>query len=212
MDEGEGGGMTIHDVAAYLARFDAPPRIVQKWEDEAPDASADAASPLEKDEAAPAVDMLALRAEIEAQYAAAREHDHAAFEERLSRAREDWTTETAETLCRRLIDSLENAARDMRADVAKILRPFVAQKIADRATDELILSVRQAIKSDDARALTISGPADLLDKIGFALAKEDVAMKRIVSDAVDVRVEFQTTVVETCLDSWMHNLFDKEQD
>ena len=74
------------------------------------------------------------------------------------------------------------------------------------------MSVRQAIKSDGARRLTISGPADLLDRIGDALMKEEITMTRIVRDDVDLRVELSVTAVETCLAAWARNLSDKERD
>jgi len=114
--------MTIHDVAAYLARFDAPLRIVQSWDESATDSAPDVPPTPQLEKPVPVVDTNALRAELEAHYVAARELDRAAFEERLRRARDDWTTAAAETLCRRMTEALERIASELRADVAKILR------------------------------------------------------------------------------------------
>ncbi len=82
--------MNVHDAAAYLLRFDAPPIL-------APEANSPSNSieipPPESEE--PSIDPLQMRMELEASFAEALHEERRAHAEELSNARERWTQEQA---------------------------------------------------------------------------------------------------------------------
>lgn len=197
--------MTIHDVSAYLTRFDAPPPIIVG------DAAVEPAS-LPEDEGGapeappPPIDADKLRAEMEAEFSAALAAEQESFARKLQEARERWIVAEAEALRNAVTQSLEAAIESLRADLARILTPFVSREIAQRALDETIASVRQALANEHAPAIQVSGPSDLLDRISAALSADNVVLSLSEREGVDARVTFASTTIETRLGDWMRRL------
>ncbi len=86
------------------------------------------------------------------------------------------------------------------------MTPFVSDRIAAHALDELVQSLRTAIEIGDASIISMKGPRDLLEKLRSALADKGVAIDCFVEEAMDVRIALGSTVIETRLDDWMRRL------
>lgn len=206
-------GAIIHDVSAYLTRFDAPPTAMtlDEEEDRAPAMESlfeapEPVAPEPEPEPEPQVDREAIIAEFQARQEAALDAQRAEFEARLRDERERWATEQGAALSARLAQALDTAFEELRSDVARIISPFVAREVTGRVTEDLIAALRTGLANDGASAMEIRGPRDLLEKIESALASEPVAISCHESDEVDARVTFASTTVETSLSDWMNLL------
>ncbi len=154
--------MNIHDVSAYLLRFDEPPCLppppspspVLETLFEAPmegfseEFAPDPVAPAERDDAE------LLRRVFEEELAAALEKQQAAHEEDLRRLRTQWLEEQGEILSRRLSESLAEALETLRTDVARVLAPFVAKGVEQTTSEELINAIRRAVAGETDRRST----------------------------------------------------------
>jgi len=216
--------VTIRKASAYLTSFDAPTPA-----NDAHDASHASVSPVDDPAPVPAdptsvggepenlnEDSLRpqyavstpeeIAAEIETKIVAAVEAERQAAEERLRQAREDWTTEMADSLARRLEQSMGEAIDSIRDDVARILAPFISREVFRQSLEEMTASVKKGLVGAIDPAIEISGPADVIDKLSHALANRDIAVIARESDVIDARIDFGTTTIETALEAWLTGL------
>jgi len=216
--------VTIRKASAYLTSFDAPTPA-----NDAHDASHASVSPVDDPAPVPAdptsvggepenlnEDSLRpqyavstpeeIAAEIETKIVAAVEAERQAAEERLRQAREDWTTEMADSLARRLEQSMGEAIDSIRDDVARILAPFISREVFRQSLEEMTASVKKGLVGAIDPAIKISGPADVIDKVSRALADRDIAIIAHESDRMDARVLFGSTTIETALEAWLAQL------
>jgi hypothetical protein len=211
--------MLIHDVSAYLMRFDAPtpspPEVDLDVEallassvEGLIDAPLDAPSEQPFIPEEPAIDPQALREQLETEFAASLAAEREAHEANLRLAREQWVEQEAEAIGQRLTQALDFAIESLRDDVARVLSPFVSREIGETALDELITSVRRAIANESAPALSVCGPKDLVAKISLALGN-DVALHVVEGDSVDVTVDLSPIRIETRLEEWMRLLSEE---
>jgi hypothetical protein len=203
--------MTIHNISAYLQCFDAvdppiePPPVNEKKRELEKDA---AAAP----GAAAQSDVESIRRNLEEAFAARLQTERDEHARALLLAREQWTREEARTLGERLMQALEAGLAELRADVARVMTPFVSREIAEKSLEELICAARRAIADENAPVVSLAGPADLVEKVQLALGAEKIAAIRIESDAVDVRVDLRAARLETRLGAWMSRLAKAERD
>lgn len=199
--------MTIRAAALYLMSFDAPPPL-------APPAEIAPIQPTGQTICVPDAIALAgsgesetreqeIHAALEQEFNIALEAERAGLADRLRVERDKWTSEQAETLGRQVTRELDVALENLRTDVATILTPFISEQISNRVLEELIAAVRAGLSDEESPAIEMAGPRDLLEKISGALADESLRIKRHENDAIDVRVAFGSTMVETCLGQWM---------
>lgn len=215
---------TIRKASAYLTSFDAPPPA-----NDVHVASDAPASPIEDSAAAwndptlvgdepdqplevelrppPAVSTPeAMTEEVERKIASAIDIERQAAEQRLQHARENWTTEIADRLAQQFEQSMNEAADRFRDDVAGILSPFISREVFSRTIEEMTVNVKKALAGAVEPAIEISGPADVIDKLSRALADRDIAIIARESDAMDARVHFGSTTIETALEAWLTGL------
>lgn len=205
--------MTIHDVASYLTRFDAPPTAMAlKEEDETPGVESlfEIPEPLAPEPAAPAPEPTPGREEIyaecETKFQAALAAEREAFENRLNQERDNWATQEAAALSEKLTRALDNAVENLRGDIARILSPFVSKEISLRMLDDVTAALRAGVANEAAPAIRVHARKDLLQKIECALAPEKIALTLVESDDVEIHATFGSTTVETCLSEWMTRL------
>ncbi len=209
-------GAHIHAASAWLLRFDEPQPAPAAPEEFFEPASAEAleeSAPLfdlgeqhHEQELPPApVDADALRRDFEEEMAAALLKQQEAHEEALRLARSQWLEQETE-IGQRIAEELENAFEALRSDVARILTPFVAREVEQKANEDLVSAARRAFADEEASAMRLEGPRDLMEKITQALAAQSVAVTLIEADGVDVRIDLSHTRIETCLDAWMRRL------
>ena len=201
--------MTIHRAAAYLTRFDdaPPPSSVRMGEnDDAPTLAA--ILPLTPPEPPPEPQPSAeeVLAEAEARFAETLDAEREAFAARLREERERWTTEQAELLNQKVALAFEAAIRSIRADVARVLCPFVSQAIADRTADELVAALRDGLANENDAVVSINAPRDLLEKVEAAMKRDAITIAAQEADTVDARIVFASTIVETSLGDWIARL------
>jgi flagellar biosynthesis/type III secretory pathway protein FliH len=167
MDARQGGGMTIHSAAVYLVRFDQPPSAPAATagaNDDAPEIEPLAASPPPPDEPPPppARSEEEILAEAETKFKAALVQEREAFERRLEEERARWVKEQGEALGREFARSQEQSMTALRADVARILSPFVSREIVDRVLEDLIAAMRRGLANEESPLVSVSAPRDLL--------------------------------------------------
>lgn len=201
--------MTIYDAASYLTRFDAPAPIALPQQ-EAVDAAIEfETADLRQEDMTAEAEREAMRIELEAQLRAALQEERQAYEQRLQAARAQWTSQTAEEFSQRMCRAFDAAFDALREDVSAILTPFVSREIAAQALDETIMAARAALADENAPAISLRGPKDLLDKMRESLNSAKIAMAAQESDDVDLSVDMSKTRIETRLGDWMRRLSDE---
>ncbi len=91
---------------------------------------------------------------------------------------------------------------DIAEAVARVLRPVVAQKLAEEALAKLAHEIEKLLSSEDAIHLKISGPEDLV----FELRKHipsNATVTVLAGEKPEVTVIANKTVIETRLGEWL---------
>lgn len=199
--------MTIRAAALYLVSFDAPEPLAPPAEISAIEAPArmtcasDAIALAGSEECV--TSERELRAALEHEFSAALAAERAGLDDRLRAERDKWTSEQAEALGRQVARELDVALGNLRADIATVLTPFISAQISAHVMEDLIAAVRAGLSDEGSPAIEIAGPRDLLEKLSGALAEERIRITLRENDAIDVRVAFGSTLIETCLGQWM---------
>jgi hypothetical protein len=142
------------------------------------------------------------RAEFEARLKAA----EASFEERLASERALWVAAQGAVLADKVATAVDALSTDIGDSVAAILTPFLEEKLRLRIVEELLRSLEKVLKGGRPAVLKISGPDDLLQFIRETLGASSSAIEFEVTDAVDVRVVADHTVIETQLEAWIKRI------
>ncbi|HJU31953.1 MAG TPA: hypothetical protein VJ740_10870, partial [Hyphomicrobiaceae bacterium] len=87
--------------------------------------------------------------------------------------------------------------------VARILKPFLAADLRHKAVCGLVETLSLLRTSDSAAAVSVTGPADLLDAVRAGLAGKLDNVSFHPGQACDVQVTVGRTVLETRLGSWL---------
>jgi hypothetical protein len=209
-------GAHIHAASAWLMCFDepqpAPPSLEESLEPASMEVLGESAplfDPGEQNheqEPPPApVDVDTLRREFEEELAAALLKQQEAHEVALRLARSQWL-EQETGIGQRMAEGLESAFEALRADVARILTPFVAREVEQRASEDLVGATRRAFADEEAPAIRLEGPRDLMEKITQSFTAQSIAATLIEADGVDVKIDLSHTRIETRLDAWMRRL------
>lgn len=211
--------MTVHRAAAYLIRFDEPPSpppppVAVVANDDAPAIEVLYSPPppaaVEEEPLPPRRSEEEIYAEAEAKFAATLDDERQAFERRLKEERERWVAEQSEKLRRLLTRAFDDAMTGLRSDLTRILCPFVSREIADQVLDDLVAAARKGLSGENAAAVTISGPRDLLEKLEAALNADNITMASQESNEVDAQVAFASTIVESRLSEWIGRLSNEK--
>lgn len=129
-----------------------------------------------------------------------RADDAARFSQELMDMRELWCRAEAERLSEGFRAALSDLEGRLSEAVAAVLRPFIGEKVRERAVADLAarLSARLA---QGGPALEVSGAPDLLAALSARLgAAAGIAF--LPSDAADVKVVSEDTVMETQIATW----------
>jgi hypothetical protein len=142
------------------------------------------------------------RTEFEAKLKAAEE----SFEERLAAERAAWVTEQGVQLAEKITAAVDTLTNDIGDSVAAILAPFLEEKLRVRIVEELLRSLEKVLKGGRPATLKISGPDDLLQLLRQTLGASSSAIEFEATDAVDVRVVADHTIIETQLEAWLQRI------
>ncbi len=132
----------------------------------------------------------ALRDSLDAQHAAQREHAEAAHSAALATALAEVAAhrdaEEGAALAAQIADATR-AIQDVLAEqLAKTLRPLLAEAVAARTTAALVDIVERVLSDADHPVLTIRGPAPLLAVVEATLRNKGVTFEVVDGDEVSV--------------------------
>jgi hypothetical protein len=142
------------------------------------------------------------KAAAEAEFAAKLEAQHQDFEQRLAMARQGWAAAEGNALGEALLHVVSELETRLAETTARILRPFLEAKIREAAIAELVTTIGAILARDKAAQVEITGRDDLLDVVRTRLAGK-VQATYASSEAADIRVTIDQTVLETRLGAWM---------
>ncbi len=141
------------------------------------------------------------RAEAAAESASVIACLQADHEARLTELRQAWCMEEGDRLAAGFSDALQALGAGLTDRVGHLLVPVLTEALRRQAVDELAQSLARIL--GDARApVRVSGPADLLDAVAGRLGPFEATIAFQPSDAVEVSVQADQTVIETQLGAW----------
>ncbi len=139
------------------------------------------------------------RAEFEAQRSA----DLVEHERQMAERERLFAENTADALSARLSAGLGEINDAVGRHVARIMVRFLEHAVRQRSVNELSETVAALLADGGAARLTVSGPADLVDRLRASAIPAKMPVNAIVSEAADVTVTIDDTVIETRIAAWV---------
>jgi hypothetical protein len=126
---------------------------------------------------------------------------------RLGEERAKWSDQQAVAI----VNGFAAACRELEANiaesVARILQPFLADAIRDKAVAALAQQITALSCNSPTSVFRVSAPRDLLDLITVELDRaRRTGIEYEVADTVEVRVVADQTVIETQMSAWIERL------
>jgi hypothetical protein len=126
---------------------------------------------------------------------------------RLGEERAKWSDQQAAAI----VSGFETACREIETNiassVARILLPFLADAVRDKAIGSLVEQIAALTGSSPAPLFKITGPADLLDIVRARLeAARRTSVEYEAAETFEVRVVADQTVIETQISAWCERL------
>ena len=87
-----------------------------------------------------------------------------------------------------------------------VLLRFLDHAVRERAVGELVEAVSALIAGGGATRIRIAGPAALTERVAAAVQATGVTVEQTASDAADIAVTIDETVVESNIAAWMERL------
>ena len=147
------------------------------------------------------------RAEAAAKYEEALAIAQASVEEqveaRLSAAREQWVEAEGARIADRLDSALTQLQDLIAGKTAAVLNELVQPALRDKVLAELLQIIETLTRQDQAMIMRIEGPGDLLESIRKNLAGRVRSLDLVETEATDVRIIAQDTVIESHLGHWL---------
>lgn len=147
------------------------------------------------------------RSEAEKQMAALRQE----AAETLAGERQSWADDVARRLEAELPKALAALGETLSDTVGRLLRPFLEAELRDAASRALIEQITPLLAGSDGSLIRVSGPASLLATLR-SVFPEGRAVEFTESDAVEVAIVTQDTVIETRIEAWVSRLEGKGPD
>jgi hypothetical protein len=143
-------------------------------------------------------------AEAERRFETRRAEDRAAFDLTLAERDRRLNETVATVLTERLATAVAELEARIAADVARTLARFLSGAIRERALEELGDTIRALTVRGEATRLRVSGPADLADALRTRLQAAGFTNAAVTeSDAADLSVAIDDTVIATRIGAWM---------
>ena len=126
---------------------------------------------------------------------------------RLGEERSKWTDQQAVAI----VSGFEAACREIETNiassVARILLPFLADAVRDKAIGSLVEQIAALTGNSPAPAFKVTGPSELLDLVRTQLeAARRTGIEYEAAETVEVRVVADQTVIETQIAAWGERL------
>lgn len=198
--------MTVTAAAVHLPRFPGTPapettRANFRRLNEKPTPPVEEARPNTQN-AAVAQAIAAARAEFDATRAA----DLAEYERRLAERETEILSAMGDRLAGELTAELAAIAERVGLHVGTVLLRFLDQAVRERAVSELVEAVSALLTGATATRVRIAGPAALTERVAAAIGPTGVPVECTASEAAELSVTIDDTVVETNVTAWMDRL------
>ncbi|WP_139247882.1 hypothetical protein [Hyphomicrobium sp. CS1GBMeth3] len=157
------------------------------------------------------------RGVVEGRAAADAEHDARAvavaeaFEQRLAAERTRWADEHGAQLGALVASAFETIEQRIADSVSGILGPILVERARVRATDELSRVIKDLLSKGEYAKIAISGPADLLAVLEARLANGHAGLSFAATDAPDVTVTANETILATQIGAWAAAISEGDQ-
>jgi len=152
-----------------------------------------------------------MKANAERELNAALAAERARFEERLAAEREKWAREQAECLASQFTAAFGNLEKQVLDSVGHILAPFLSDLIRRQAIEELGQILKLLLSEKESGTVRVNGPQDLLSELMSRLGESGLSIEYVVSDAPDVSIISNSTVIETQLNAWTSRITEAVQ-
>ncbi|MGY3031127.1 hypothetical protein ACVIIV_000297 [Bradyrhizobium sp. USDA 4354] len=126
---------------------------------------------------------------------------------RLGEERAKWSDQQAAAI----VSGFEAACREIETNiassVARILLPFLAEAVRDKAIGSLVEQVAALTGNSPVPVFKVTGPSELLDLVKTQLeASRRTGIAYEAADTFEVRVVADQTVIETQISAWSERL------
>ena len=126
---------------------------------------------------------------------------------RLGEERAKWSDQQAVLIVNGFTAACRELEMNIASSVARILQPFLADAVRDKAVAALVQQISALTSSSPVPVFRISGPSDLLDLVKAQLDTERrMAIEYQVTDTLEIRVVADQTVIETRMSAWIERL------
>jgi hypothetical protein len=124
----------------------------------------------------------------------------------LAAERSRWTREEGQALAEKLASRLDEIEAKIANGTAKLLGGFLAGRLIDRATEELVSHVRTLVSGTEGKVVRITGPEDLLAALREALADAAAAIEFQPGNSPEVQIVCGNAMIESRLTPWLARL------
>jgi len=129
----------------------------------------------------------------------------------LLEARRDGVFDGSDQQAVAIVNGFSTACRELETNiassVARILQPFLADAVRDKAIEALIEQISALTCSSPVPVFRISGPGDLLERVKAQLdTARRTGIEYQVADTLEIRVVADQTVIETQMQAWTARL------
>jgi hypothetical protein len=162
----------------------------------------DKTPPQNKTATAYAEGFAAGQAAAEAEWQPKLDELRAFHEKQLSVERLTWAGREADALAEQLVSGLQQLETTIADTVAELLKPFLVKVVHDRAINDLLRAIDTVLMKDEAIALEISGPEDLLQMLREKLSGKNIAIVFTPGDGPEIRIATGQTALETQIRAW----------
>lgn len=142
------------------------------------------------------------RAELEAQFEAQFRSQQQEHEAQMKQAHNEMSLNIAQKLSSDLNNQAMQFADNIRRDIVGILSQLIDQHIVDQSVDELMNVMMQTLANEQTIAIKLSGPQDLLAKIGEKLGEKISQVEVVENDQVELSLSFDDQILSTKINDW----------
>ena len=145
-------------------------------------------------------------AEAEETLAAGLRQAEASVEGRIAAAHAEWAAQESDRLAGRLEAGLREIDSVLMDTVARILKPFLIERVRAEAVESLAATIADVVRHRDGARVEIAGPADLTAAVAEKISALGIGADVRDAEGCDVRVTIGLTVLETSLAEWMTHI------
>lgn len=126
---------------------------------------------------------------------------------RLGEERAKWSDQQAVAIVNGFSTACRELETNIASSVARILQPFLADAVRDKAIEALIEQISALTCSSPVPVFRISGPGDLLERVRAQLETAGrTGVEYQHAETLEIRVVADQTVIETQMQAWTARL------